>query len=68
MGTCTTEFIFGETDMNHGGIGFGHRLCVYENSRTVLVFEKRPTMDQGGAIVDRWVSNPHASYPNKFRV
>lgn len=57
MSTCTCELILGKADMNHSGITFNHRLTLYENSRAILVFERKPSLTDGGQLVDRWV--PH---------
>lgn len=57
MSTCTCELILGKAHMNHSGIAFNHRLTLYENSRAMLVFERKPSPTDGGQLVDRWV--PH---------
>jgi hypothetical protein len=58
MSTCTSELIFGKANMNDSGIGFNHRLTLYEGSRAMIAFERKPSPTGGGALVDRWV--PHA--------
>lgn len=58
MATCTAELILGKADQNHSGIQFNHRLTLYENSRSVLVMERKPTLDDGGQLLDRWVPHP----------
>jgi len=55
--TCTSELIFGKADQNSSGIQFNHRLMLYEGLRTMLVFEKKPSLSSGGQLIDRWV--PH---------
>jgi len=58
MSTCTAELIIGKADQNHSGIQFNHRLTLYENSRSVLVMERKPSLDDGGQLLDRWVPHP----------
>ena len=58
MSTCTCELIFGKASQNNSGIEFNHRLTLYEGSRAMLAFERKPTPTDGGALVERWV--PHA--------
>ncbi len=55
--TCTSELIFGKADQNSSGIQFNHRLMLYEGLRTMLVFERKPSLSNGGQLIDRWV--PH---------
>lgn len=57
MPTCTSEFLFGQAHMNDSGIIFNHRLTLYEGDRAVLVFERKPSIGEGGSVVARWV--PH---------
>lgn len=57
MSTCTSELIFGKAHQNDSGIGFNHRLTIYEGDRPMLVFEKKPSLNDGGVLVDRWI--PH---------
>jgi hypothetical protein len=58
MATCTSELIFGKAHMNDSGITFQHRLMLYEGHRAVLVFERRPSIELGGEVVDRWIPHP----------
>lgn len=57
MSTCTSELIFGKAHQNDSGIEFNHRLTLYEEDRPMLVFEKKPSPNNGGILVDRWI--PH---------
>lgn len=59
MSTCLAEVIFGHNDRDHGGILFNHRISVYENSVTRLVFEKKPSRDGKPGTLDAiWIPNP----------
>ena len=58
MATCTSELIFGKAHMNDSGITFQHRLMLYEGHRAVLVFERRPSIEQGVEVIDRWIPHP----------
>lgn len=60
MSTCTAELILGQADQNHSGIQFNHRLSLYENSRSVLVMERKPSLDDTGELMDRWIPHPDA--------
>lgn len=55
--TCTAEVIFGKADQNSSGIQFNHRVTLYEGFRPMLVFERKPSLDQDGSLVDRWIPN-----------
>ena len=59
MSTCTAELLLGAADMNESGILFKHRICIYEGSKMWLVFEKRPTWEEGGSLVDSWLAHPN---------
>lgn len=61
MSTCLTEVLFGNRDRDHGGILFNHRISIYENNVTKLVFEKRANRDgEPGTIEGIWI--PHPAY------
>jgi hypothetical protein len=53
--TCTAELIFGMADQNSSGIQFDYRLTVYEGSKAMLVMERKPSMIDGGELIDRWL-------------
>ena len=59
MSTCLAEIIFGHNDRDHGGVQFNHRINVYENSVTRLVFEKKPSRDgKPGTLEAIWIAHP----------
>lgn len=58
MSSCTCELIFGKASMNDSGITFNHRLTLYEGFKAVLVFEQKPSVTDGGALIDRWIPHP----------
>ena len=59
MSTCLAEVIIGHNDRDHGGVLFNHRINVYENSVTRLVFEKKPSRDGKPGTLDAiWIAHP----------